>query len=176
MSGAGPRTARASRKGVWRARPGGPAPWGRAGGRASASAGAGAGGGRAPRARGPKPPLPLLPSPARAPRLSGTSFACRLAASVRARGRGAGAWEGGGEGALPLGGARAGLPRPSEGTPGGPSLLSLLPLLVPVGPAPAGNKGDALGPRDRSLPTGKPRLRTRRPRWSRAGNYPTNTS
>lgn len=71
-------------------------------------------------------------------------------ASVRARGRrGRCVGKGGGQGALPLGGARG----------DSPALSLLLPPPSPslrytlsVGPAPAGNKEDALGPKNRLHP------------------------
>lgn len=66
------------------------------------------------------PGLPSLrsPPPARAPRLSGTSFACRLGSRVCARGGdGAGAWEGAGARGPCLSAARAGPAPPFPAPP-----------------------------------------------------------
>lgn len=146
MSGAEPRTARPSQEGGLRARAtrrAGSA--GReVGARASAVARAGAGGGRAPGAHGPGSPLARSRPPTRAPRLSGTSFACRLDSRVCARGGARPACGRGGErGTLPPGGARAAPPLGVDAPPPAP----------PPGQAqPAGNKGHALGPKGRSRP------------------------
>lgn len=137
MSGARPRTARAARKGVC-ARASGLAPRGARSARKPQRAreqevlGARSRSAR-PRAAPPSSPLP----PARAPRLSCTSFACRQSSRVCARGRrrGRSVGGGGGEGALPLGGARGTAP------PLGADASS--PAPVAVGPAPRGTKGRA---------------------------------
>ena len=151
MSGAGPRTARAARKGVCARAPRRAGSAGReVGARASASARAEAGGGRAPGARGPGPPLPPLPSPHPGPPPLGYLICMSPGlASVRARGRGAGAWERAGvRGPCPSAARARGTAPPLGADAGRP----LPPLPLPVGPAPAGNKGDPLGPKGRSHP------------------------
>lgn len=79
------------------------------------------------------------PPPAQAPRLSGTSFACRRGSRVCARGgrRGLCVGRGGGEGALPLGSARARATAPPLGADAGS------PAPSPSGPRPRGTKGRA---------------------------------
>lgn len=161
MSGARLRTARAARKGVC-ARASGPAPRGARSTRAPQRAREQEVLGARSRSAQLQPPLPPHPSPQPGPPASHVPHlhVARARECARTGGDGAEAWEGAGARGPCRSAARAGRPRPSEQTPEAPPPS-------PSGRRP-GEQRDALGLKGRS----RPRLRTWRLRWHRAGNNP----